>query len=58
MDKVIANYNMVFDNGSFKKDRFYSYYQKGNLFIVTTEENREQPFYDFEFGMFFSLLKI
>jgi hypothetical protein len=58
MSKVIANYNMEFDNGTFKKDRLYPYYQKDNMFIVTTEENKEQSFFDFEFGMFFSLLKI
>lgn len=53
-----ANYNMAFDNGSFKKDRRYQYQKsqksKNNIEVIT-EEGNIQSFYFSEFDMLFSI---
>ncbi len=55
---VVANYNMTFDNGQFKKDKIYKYRyvdKEEGIIYVTTEEKKEQMFYFSEFNMLFSL---
>lgn len=62
MDKekkfATANYNMAFDNGSFKKDHRYQYQKnqksKNNIEVIT-EEGKIQSFYFSEFDMLFSI---
>ena len=51
-----ARYNMSFDYGSFKKDKFYKYRYNVDYdeVYVITEEGREQDFYIFEFNSLFS----
>lgn len=59
MKEVKANYNMIFDNGSFQKDHVYKYRNREDFatYFVTTEEGKEQPFYETELNMFFTILK-
>lgn len=60
MEKVKANYNMTFDNGSFLRGHEYNY-RDGDAtaatYLVTTEEGKEQPFYGAELNIFFTILK-
>ena len=62
MEKAIANYNMGFNNGCFKRGKEYKYRKnpKPNVnaeILVTTEEGTEQEFWYKEFDMLFTLLK-
>lgn len=54
---VKANYNMEFNNGKFKKNNIYKARVEGTKVFVTTEEGKEQDFYDIEVGTFFTFLK-
>lgn len=53
---VSANYNMEFNQGTFKKNNIYNYrYDKDKIF-VTTEEKKEQDFTAAEFDILFNFL--
>ena len=60
MNKVIANYNMTFNEGHFRKGNSYPYeYEDNNDFIiVTTEEGKKAKFAFNEFHILFSFLTI
>lgn len=61
MSKASANYNMSFNNGSFKKHKEYNYKYKTNdkkNVLVTTEEGKTQEFTFSEFNMLFSILTL
>lgn len=59
-NKVIANYNMEFNNGSFQKNKIYNYRINPNnseQILITTEEEKEQELWYTEFDILFTLLK-
>ena len=60
MNKAIANFNMTFNEGHFKKGNSYLYeYEDNNNFItVTTEEGKKTVFTFGEFHILFSFLTI
>lgn len=60
MNKAVANFNMTFNEGHFKKGSSYSYeYEDNNNFIaVTTEEGTKTVFTFGEFHILFSFLTI
>lgn len=54
---VKANYNMEFDQGKFYKNKIYKARVEDKKIFVTTEEKKEQGFWNMEFNTFFTLLK-
>lgn len=57
--KAAANYNMSFNNGSFKQGKIYQYRydkEKEKVFAIG-EEGKEQEFFYTEFDMLFTFLK-
>lgn len=60
MDKAIANFNMTFNEGHFKKGKpyFYEYADDDDSIIVTTEEGNKSNFTFGEFHILFSFLTI
>lgn len=60
MDKAIANFNMTFNEGHFKKGTPYSYEyaDDNNSIIITTEEGNKSNFTLEEFHILFSFLTI
>lgn len=57
---AMANYNMSFDKGSFKKNNIYKYRKDPHerlLYLITTEEGREQELWWAEFDTLFTILK-
>lgn len=57
MNKATANYNMTFNNGTFKKDKDYDYEYKNKNVYVTTEEGKKQELLETEFNILFTFLK-
>ena len=57
MNKVKANFNMVFDHGSFTKGDLYDYSfnEKKEKYEVKTKQDRIQSFYLSEFNTFFTI---
>ena len=60
MDKAIANFNMTFNEGHFKKGNPYSYEyaDDNNSIIITTEEGNKSNITFEEFHILFSILTI
>ena len=61
MDKAVANFNMTFNEGHFKKGNSYFYEYKdddNNSITVTTEEGKPTSFTFGEFHILFSFLTI
>ena len=56
-DMAEANYNMEFDNGKFEKGKEYRFRREYNIFFVTTEQGKEQEFFQGEFNTFFTLVE-
>ena len=58
-NKAFANFNMNFNNGTFKKNHEYifSYDTENEKVYVQTEEKRKQEFLPAEFDILFSFLK-
>ena len=57
--KAAANFNMIFNEGSFLKNKAYKYRIDPNdpdKVLVTTEEGKEQDLWYSEFDMIFTLL--
>lgn len=54
---VKANFEMEFDKGKFHKNKEYKARIKENKVFITTEEDKEQEFWDTEFSTFFTLLE-
>lgn len=54
---VKANFEMEFNEGKFHKNREYKARIENNKVFITTEEGKEQDFWDTEFSTFFTLLK-
>jgi len=55
--EAIANYNMTFNCGNFKKNKKYKYRCENKKIYVTTEENKEQELLETEFNILFTFLK-
>lgn len=61
MNKVVANFNMAFNEGSFKKGNIYIYKYKdedNNIISVQTEQGTDIDFTFGEFHTLFSFLTI
>lgn len=56
-NKAAAKYNMNFNNGNFKREEVYPFYEENGKVYVTTEEGNKQDFYDIDFNGLFTVLK-
>lgn len=56
-NKVIAKFNMAFDEGGFSQNAQYDYKEENNFFYVKSNENKWVKMYSEEFFGFFKVME-